>query len=191
MSIFHDELQKFNRTLNLVSAKTLPFSDVIHFADSILACQLIYQDNPQIPRLFDLGSGNGFPGLIWAILYPKTKVSLVDADQRKCEFLKHTASTLQLSNVDILSTSIESLEANSVTHCISRGLSSISRSILLTRRIVPVNGAFYHLKGETWAAEVGEIPTQLCSVWSPSLIGEYKLPIGPMKFAVVKTDKIS
>ena len=73
----------------------------------------------------------------------------------------------------------------------ARGLSNISKSILLTRRIVPPGGSFYHLKGDSWSGEVSEIPTQLCSVWTPTLVKLYKLPIGEVKFAVIKTEKIA
>ncbi len=44
----------------------------------------------------------------------------------------------------------------------------------------------FSYKGEEWGIELGEIPTQLCSVWSPSLVSDYKLPVGAMKFAVIK-----
>lgn len=188
---YHEELHKFNRTVNLVSPKTLPFADAIHFADSIIASEMIVGDIPDLKRIFDLGSGNGFPGLVMAILHPKIEVVLVDADQRKCEFLKHISSLLQLPNVTVMNQQIEALEPNSVQYCMARGLASISKAILITRKIVPLGGVFYHLKGENWSAEVGEIPTQLCSVWSPALVSDYKLPIGPLRFAIVKTHKIA
>ncbi|HRO66306.1 MAG TPA: 16S rRNA (guanine(527)-N(7))-methyltransferase RsmG [Pseudobdellovibrionaceae bacterium] len=191
MRIFHDEIHKYNRTLNLISAKTLPFTDAIHFADSILGSQLIHQSQPDMTRIYDLGSGSGFPGLIFAILYSKVEVVLVEADQKKCEFLNHVIDQLQLKNVKVLNQQIETLEPNSVRFCMARGLSTISKSILLTRKIVPVGGVFFHFKGENWSAEVGEIPTQLCSVWMPALVGDYKLPVGPLRFGVVKTDKIA
>lgn len=191
MKKYHDELIKFNRTVNLVSPKTLPYADVIHFADSIIASRLIAQAEPDLDRIYDLGSGNGFPGMVFALLYPSVEVVLVDADQRKCEFLKHVADLLGLKNVVVRNQQIESLEPGSVRICLARGLASLSRAILLARKIVPQGGVFYHLKGENWSAEVGEIPTQLCSVWMPALVGDYKLPVGPLRFAVVKTDKIA
>lgn len=191
MRIYHDELQKFNRSLNLVSAKTLPFADAIHFADCMIASSLIVNAETGLKTIYDLGSGSGLPGLVFAIMFPSVSVKLVEMDQKKCEFLKHVASTCELKNVEVLHTQIEKLEVNSIKTCVTRGFASISKSILLTRKCVAVGGSFYHLKGEAWSAEVGEIPTQLCSVWSPALVGEYKLPIGSFKFAVVKTNKIA
>lgn len=191
MKLYFEDLQKFNRTLNLVSPKTIPFADAIHFADSIMCSRMIMSHTPAISEIYDLGSGNGFPGVIFGLLYPSVKVVLVDSDQKKCEFLNHIVGALQLPNVTVRNTFIEKLEPNSVKYAVSRGLMSISKTILLCRRVMPVGGIYFHMKGETWSNEVGEIPSQLCSVWTPGLVKDYKLPVGPIRFGLVKTDKIA
>lgn len=188
---FQDEMMKANKALNLISVKTILQADAIHFADSITASKIIMEGNPAITEIYDLGSGNGFPGIVFAILFPKVKVVLVDNDLKKVEFLKQCTAALGLKNVTVQAAAYESLPANSVKYCMARGLSNISKAILGARRIVPVGGVFYHIKGESWSGEVGEIPTQLCSVWAPGLVKTYKLPIGEFNFAVIKTDKIS
>ncbi|WP_374076519.1 16S rRNA (guanine(527)-N(7))-methyltransferase RsmG [Bdellovibrio bacteriovorus] len=191
LKTYHEELLKFNRTLNLISPKTLFVADALHFSDSILASRTIYSSNTKIDKIFDLGSGNGFPGMVFAILYPQVQVVLVEIDQKKCEFLRHLAGVLKLSNVTVENKNVDAFPDGSMQYTMARGFASISKAILITRKIVPKGGVFYHLKSEEWGIEVGEIPTQLCSIWSPSLVGEYKLPVGAVKFSVVKTDKIA
>ena len=186
----HDELLRFNKTINLISVKTIPAADVIHFADSILSCQFIHGAKGPA-EIFDLGSGNGFPGLVYAILFPKTVVRLVESDQRKAEYLKHAASSLQLKNVEVLVRTIEAMPERSIQFAMTRGLSNISRSLLMTRKSFKKGGILFHIKGEEWATEVADIPSQLCSFWLPGLVSEYKLPIGSVKFAVVSTEKIA
>ena len=83
------ELQKFNKVINLVSSKTMLHADAIHFADSIRASVIIRKKVNKNNYLYDIGSGNGFPGMIYAILYSDQRIILLDTDQRKCEFLKH------------------------------------------------------------------------------------------------------
>lgn len=190
LKIYWDELSRANRTMTLIPVKTIPFADAIHFADSIIASRLIYSHDPKMTELYDLASGNGFPGLVFAILYPQVKVVLVDTSERSCDFFKSVVAQCQLTNVEIKKTTIDQMPANSMKHCVTRGLASISKVILMVRKLVPIGGEVFHLKGETWPAEVGEIPTQLCSAWTPALVGEYKLPIGTMKFGVVKTTRI-
>ncbi len=188
---YRDELMKANKAVHLISVKTIFLADAIHFADSILACKIIQEANPSLQEIFDLGSGNGFPGMIFAILFPKVRVVLIDNDVKKIEFLKQASEALGLKNVSTRCIALEGLPPNSVQNCMARGLSNISKAILLSRRIVPIGGSFYHIKGDNWSGEVGEIPTQLCSVWTPTLVKLYKLPIGEAKFAVIKTVKIA
>lgn len=184
-------LQKYNRSLNLISSKTINFTDIIHFADSIIASNIIVASNPKINHIYDFGSGNGFPGIVLAAMHNNIKVTCVDNDEKKCEFLKTLVLEMKLSNVDVLCKPVESLEPNSVPFAVSRGFGNISKAILSARKAMKAGGVYYHLKAEQWGMEISEIPTQLCSVWSPSLLKEYKLPVGDFKFALVKTEKIS
>lgn len=191
LKAYHDELLKFNRTVNLISVKTLFVADAIHFADSILASRIIFRSHPNIDKIYDFGSGSGFPGFVFAILFPQVQVHLVESDAKKCEFLTHLQTALKVKNVTVENKTVESLGDGTIQYAMVRGLSSISKVLLMTRKIIVKGGALFHLKSEEWGAEVGEMPSQLCSIWSPSLIGEYKLPVGAVKFAVIKTDKIS
>lgn len=186
---YHEELLKFNKTLNLISIKTVPVADAIHFADCILATRIIEKDlNSQ--EIYDFGSGNGFPGLIMALLMPSRKFHLVEIDQRKAEFLKHMITTLGLKNADVLIRQVESFPPGSIQCAVARGFASISKCVLIGRKIFTVGGTFYHMKSEEWGTEIADIPSQLCSFWTPGLLSEYKLPVGEVRFAVVKTVKI-
>lgn len=188
--LYLDILVKYNRTINLVSAKTIPVIDAIHFGDSICASRIIYEDNNKIDLLYDFGSGNGFPGMVFGILFPNVKVVLIDSDQRKCEFLKQAASALNIKNVSVECKTIEQLPADSVQFAMSRGLANISKSLLISRKALKKGAVLYHLKSEQWGLEVGEIPIQLCSFFSPALVKEYKVPSTQIKYAVVKTTKV-
>lgn len=191
LKIYHDEIIKYNRSIDLISPKTVVLADAIHFADSILAARIIYRDNPGLTEIVDIGSGNGFPGIVMGLMFPKLKVRLVESDAKRCDFMRHMVSVLKVGNVEVVHKAVEALEANSVKVCVERGFFTISKSILLTRKQVVKGGVFYHVKQDSWPAEVADIPTQLCSVWAPALVAEYKLPISPLKFAVIKTEKIA
>jgi 16S rRNA (guanine527-N7)-methyltransferase len=184
------ELQKFNKVVNLISAKTVIHADAIHFADSILSCQIVRKKINKNIYLYDLGSGNGFPGMVYGILYPDQKVILIDTDERKCEFLKHIADSLGLINVIVQNKKIDILPAGTIEQAICRGFAPLPKALLTLRKVVKKGGVVFHMKSEEWALEVSQIPSQLCSLWQPSLEAEYKLPIGEIKMFVVKTAKI-
>ncbi|WP_413289477.1 16S rRNA (guanine(527)-N(7))-methyltransferase RsmG [Bdellovibrio sp. HCB337] len=191
LKTYHDELLKFNKTLSIISQKTVAMADALHFADSILASRVIAKSNPKIQEIYDLGLGSGFPGLVFAIMNPHIKVHVVESDQRKCEFLKHIIASVRIPNANVFSVKLDEIKENSMQYVMTRGLASISKVIMATRKSVPKGGVIFHLKGEQWGMEVSEIPIQLCSLWTPGLVGEYRLPVGEIKFSVIKTDKIA
>jgi len=186
---YHEELLRLNKGINLISAKAIPVADAMYFADTIIATRFIQKDLKH-KEVYDLGSGNGFPGIIMAIMMPNVKFHLVDFDAKKAEFLKHVIKELQLKNVDVLIRNVDVLPPASIQCAISRDFNTLTRSLLATRKVFAVGGIYYHMKGEEWATEIADIPSQLCSFWSPGLLGEYKLPVGEVRFAVVKTEKI-
>lgn len=187
---FYELVIRHNKTINLISPKTIPVADALHFADCILASQIVVDDAGDIKAISDFGSGNGFPGIVFAILYPDIKVSLVDNDPRKVEFLGHVVKGLSISNASVTPSAIELLPADGTKYGLCRGFANISKTILLARKPVPKGGVLYHIKSEQWGLEITEIPTQLCSVWYPALVREYMIPSTQIKFAVVKTSKL-
>lgn len=185
------DLQKFSKVINLVSPKTIAHADAIHYADSIFASQIVRKNINKNNALYDIGSGNGFPGLVYGILYPDQKVILVDSDERKCEFLKHIADSLGLLNITVQNRKIEDIPADSIEQAICRGFSPIPKALLTLRRIVRKGGVVFHLKSGEWAVEISQIPIQLCSLWQPALEAEYILPVGGIKMYIVRTTKIN
>lgn len=190
LKIFHTELIKFNGALNLVSEKTLVMADVIHFADCILASREIARE-AQPSSITDISLGNGLPGIVIAALYPSIKVTILNKDARKIEFMKHVCTLLKLGNVEFQAVSLESIPPGSLGRLVTRGFAPISKAILTLRKQVKKGGELYMMKSEEWPTEVANIPSQLCTFWVPSLVGEYRLPIGEVKFAVVKLKKIA
>lgn len=191
LRVYFDELIKFNKVVNLISSKTVPNADAIHFADSVQASLIVRKKANKNSLLYDVGSGNGFPGLVYSILFPDQKIALVDTDERKCEFLKHTAQALGNGNVEVLNKKVESFGPDSIEQAICRGFAPLPRILLLLRKTVKDGGQIFHLKAEEWGMEVSQIPIQLCSSWQPLLEGEYKLPVVDTKLYVIRTEKLA
>lgn len=185
------QVLRFNSTLGLIPTTSLLNADALFYADSIYASRLVIKNMVKSEPLFDLGSGAGFPGLIFGALYPDLKVTLVDRDARKIEFLKHVISEAKLSNVTVLHSAIEDLKDRSIKNAIARDLGPLPRTMLLVRKAVSAGGKLYHMKSDGWANELGAVPTQLFSFWSPSLLGQYSIPDANMEMAVVLTDKVA
>ncbi len=91
-------LKEWNAKINLVSRKSIDSSFAYHFADSVHLAHFAHS-HLETREYKDLGSGAGFPGVIFAIRYPQVKVTLFEKLQKKRNFLKAVISGLGLKNV--------------------------------------------------------------------------------------------
>lgn len=187
--IYHAELIKFNGRINLISPRTEKIADQVHFADSIMGGRLVLAET-KASKIYDLGSGNGLPGLIMAVLEPRRKFVLVDADARKVEFLKHCVTRLNLKNVEFINGRLEDLEHDSIECAVSRGLASISKALIMSRRATATGCEFYHFKGDSWSKELAEIPSQVLAHWELKDTRSYTLPESTITLSIVLTRKL-
>lgn len=72
-----------------------------HFLDSLLP---LTQPGlfPAGCSLIDVGTGAGFPGLVLAAARPDCRVTLLEAMQKRCQFLQAVCGELALSNVRVI-----------------------------------------------------------------------------------------
>lgn len=188
LEIFHNDLMLANRSASLVPQKTVGSFDTVYFADCIFGSRLIFNDCKNLQSILDLGSGVGFPSLIFAILYPQVQVVALDGDARKCAFLKEIVSKLSISNLSVVQGMSDTANVGEFDVVMVRDFNTISRTLLAAKKLVKPGGSLYHFKGDEWAMEVSEMPSQLCSLWQPSLVGEYRLVGGGVrKEYIIKT----
>lgn len=100
-------LHKWQKAINIVSPSTLEDSLRRHIYDSLQIVPLIPKNTK---KLYDLGSGGGFPGMVLAIACGNIDVTLVESDRKKCSFLsavsRETESKTHIVNERIESTNL-------------------------------------------------------------------------------------
>jgi 16S rRNA (guanine527-N7)-methyltransferase len=91
-------LLEWNRSLNLTGARTA--EDVRRHVQD--AERLLDLDWSAVTRVIDIGSGGGLPAIPLALALPGIRFALLEASSRKSAFLEHTAGSLSLGNVEVL-----------------------------------------------------------------------------------------
>ncbi len=89
-----DELERWNRKVNLTAIRDRDEMVTAHIEDSLAARPLL-----RGKRILDIGTDAGFPGLPLAIVEPERDFHLVDSNNKKIQFVKHAAGLLGLDNV--------------------------------------------------------------------------------------------
>jgi 16S rRNA (guanine527-N7)-methyltransferase len=93
-------LRAWNERMNLVSRNSFGMAFENHYADSVFIADFAKRFQEGRP-FFDLGSGAGFPGLIFAIRYPGEPITLYEKSLKKQGFLSAVVAQLGLSHARI------------------------------------------------------------------------------------------
>lgn len=112
-------------------------------------------------RALDVGSGGGLPGIALAIALPLTKMTLIDAVQKKCAFLTQVHLQLQLGNVEVVHGRVESLRAPGFDVIVSRALTTLAQFTDWTRHLLQPGGCWLAMKGQLPAAEIAALAPDL------------------------------
>ena len=99
-NILKEENEKYNLT------RIIEKEDVYlkHFYDSLTIAKIIDIKDQSI---CDLGTGAGFPGLVLAICFPNSKLTLIESNGKKCNFLNIVKEKLLLDNVTVINERVE------------------------------------------------------------------------------------
>ena len=93
-------LLAWNRRMNLTAIQDPAAIAVKHYLDSLTLAKVIPCFAGR--RLIDVGTGAGFPGLALAIVFPRLRVTLLDATAKKLRFIDQAGQTLGLENIRTL-----------------------------------------------------------------------------------------
>lgn len=97
---YYELLVEWNEKINLTAITDKNEVYLKHFYDSLTLCKVI--DLNEIDSLCDIGTGAGFPGIVLKICFPHLKLTLVDALNKRINFLKLVCGELGLTNVECI-----------------------------------------------------------------------------------------
>jgi 16S rRNA (guanine527-N7)-methyltransferase len=156
-------MDKWNQAYNLTAIrKPLEMVDK-HLLDSLSLLSHV-QDAP----LLDVGAGAGLPGLVIAIVRPGVDVTLVDAVDKKVQFMQHVIRTLQLPNARAIHSRIEDMHGH-YPQITSRAFASLADFVNLTRPLLGAGGVWLAMKGQIPQDELHTLPAWVKVTATPEL----------------------
>jgi 16S rRNA (guanine527-N7)-methyltransferase len=154
--MYERELLDWNQKFNLTAIKDVESIRTKHFLDSF-SCVLAWGANPP-HHLVDVGTGAGFPGLPLKILYPSTRVTLIESVGKKAMFCEHIIRMLSLENVQVIKARAEEIGQmpahREVYDCaVARAVASMNVLSEYLLPLVRIGGMMLAQKGESGPAE--------------------------------------
>ncbi|MCF6320064.1 MAG: 16S rRNA (guanine(527)-N(7))-methyltransferase RsmG, partial [Proteobacteria bacterium] len=95
-------LEKWNKTYNITAIRDLEQMVILHVIDSASVYRYLSGNS-----IIDVGTGGGIPGIIFAILNPQLKVTLLDSNQKKTRFLRFAQRQLNIDNITVVCDRVE------------------------------------------------------------------------------------
>lgn len=128
-----------------------------HFYDSLLICNEIEISDQSI---CDIGTGPGIPGIVLKIVFPEIKLTLVESNAKKTNFLSKAIEALSLKDVSIVTDraekySVEFKETQDIV--LSRAMAALNILLEVGVQALKVGGLFIGLKSQKLEEEMAEL----------------------------------
>ena len=164
IKITDDMIDKLDRYATLLVEKNNEFNltaitkkeEIIekHFYDSIL-CGTIH--NFKEGNVIDVGTGAGFPGIPLKIVFPEIKLTLLEANKKKCNFLGNIVDELNLKNVIVINNRAEEYineKREFYDVVIARAVAPLNILLELCIPYIKVDGIMLAMKGKQGLKEL-------------------------------------
>jgi 16S rRNA (guanine527-N7)-methyltransferase len=138
-----DLLEKWNRVYNLTAIRDRERMVTHHLLDSLAILPYV-----KGPRVLDVGSGAGLPGILLAIADRALQVTLLDSNQKKTAFLRQAVAELGLKNVAVETARVESWPTSArFATIVSRAFADLGEFVAAAAHLLAPGGILAAMKG--------------------------------------------
>lgn len=152
--LYFDYLIEQNQVMNLTAITEKSEVYTKHFLDSLWLSKM---GDFAHKTLLDVGSGAGFPSLPLKIVFPSLKVTIVDALQKRIDFLKRLSEKLVFSDNNLIHGRIEEfIMKNYFDFVTARAVARLNILTELCLPFVKIGGKFIAMKSINYQEELDE-----------------------------------
>lgn len=106
-------------------------------------------------KLADIGSGAGFPGVVWKIARPEIEIALFERREKLHAFLERAISLLGITGMRAYAGDAQAFsEAGSFGVAVSKAAGRLRKLLPLAARMLVPGGLYVTIKGSSWQREL-------------------------------------
>lgn len=191
---YAEALLKQNQMMNLTAITEPEAVARLHMLNCAAAASLLELNGK---RVLDVGTGAGFPGLVWKLLVPSTEMTLLDSLEKRVAWLRTVAPELGAADVRCVHGRAEELGQDAAWReqydiVTSRAVADLRILSELCLPFVKVGGVFAALKSTECGDEVNAAARGI-SVLGGRLLKwkDYTIPGCDVRHRLVLVEKIA
>lgn len=190
---YYEFLEEKNKVMNLTAITGEKEVYTLHFLDCLA---LFKYHNFKNESVIDIGSGAGFPGLPVKIAEPSVKLTLLDAQQKRINFLSETCENIGAIDVNCIHARAEEAAFDKKMRgcfdcAVSRAVARLNVLCELCMPFIRKNGYFIAMKSVDSDDEIKEAEKAI-KILGGKLenIYDYNIPNTEIKHRVVLIKKV-
>jgi 16S rRNA (guanine527-N7)-methyltransferase len=196
ISTYIDLLLRWNARINLTAIRNEEEIVTRHFGESLFAARHLFprvarapsptsvsKTKVHAPRLIDIGSGAGFPGLPIKIWAPEIDLTLIESNQKKATFLREIARKLTLTDINVFSGRAENFPNPPAEVVTLRAVERFESALPIAARLVAPQGRLALLISKAQLAQAHDLTPGF--KWSPPL----PIPLSASRVLVIGVRK--
>ncbi|SJZ56744.1 16S rRNA (guanine(527)-N(7))-methyltransferase RsmG [Porphyromonas cangingivalis] len=151
--------EEWNTKINVISRKDIDNIVTNHILHSLAIAKFIsFRDESKI---FDIGTGGGFPGIPLAILFPQCRFTLIDSIGKKIRVVTAVAEAIGLKNVTCVHGRAESIKDDKCDFVVSRAAMQTSDLVDIARKLVDTRKQRNSMPNGVIALKGGDLQAEL------------------------------
>lgn len=170
---FYNLLIEWNQKINLTRITNKEDVYLKHFYDSLTIAKEV--DLTKVNTLCDVGTGAGFPGIVLKIVFPNLNITLVDALQKRVNYLNKVIEELELKNIKAIHIRAEDLK-ETYDIVTARAVANIEKLITYTMHLVNKDGKLVALKGNIEEELTDKVKQKINNKYHIKTINKFLLP---------------
>ena len=158
------EVSLWGERMHLVGRSRIGGNLELLILDSLLLLRAAPESAREARKTADIGSGAGFPGIVWKIVRPDLDITLFERRLKAGLFLERIVTLLGLEGIRVVAEDAAGWREAGVFDLVVSKAAGRFRDVLpMAERLLAPNGAYLTIKGLGWKGSSPTLPKGLCA----------------------------